>query len=1129
MPISLPDSPTDGQTVQIGTIIYTYDATTGVWNSNSAIGPTLSPASSSTTVYADMTALIAATGMSNGDQAFVTGNNNLYIYSGSGWYKIATVQNDSPSAITGVNGTYELAIDGTATTITAVSTDPEGFPLTWSYSTSGLGSIATVSQTENVFVITPSTTEADAGTFTLTINATDGVNGAVSTSTNLTLEFILIVANSKYTTLLATVPSFTAIPYSFADLSYQNKSFSFSSQGSMNAVQFNANGTKMYAADYGNDIFYQYSLNPAWDISTASYDNVSLSFTSYSGNYTGLWFKPDGSVMYASDGYQPGSATSDPRIDIYTASSGNEYVLNQYSYSSTKSLSAISGITDLRSIVFKSDGSKFFALCNDTYAVYEFTMSTAWDVANAQHSSSNIYNVNTATGENNPRSIYVTPDGTQLLMSGSNLDKLHRFVLTNPWQVNSATYTSGDDFDFSGQAGTNIIRSILDGDGGKILYLNTSSSQTMFQYNFESVPKIIDSSSNSHSITVSGNPYAGTFSPYRAGGYSMYFDGGDYVDLGNGNLAIDTEDFTIETWVNVTIGSNMLIATNSNWNAGDNTGWRAFIQPSGTINITASQGTWNAYPSVYSSTNAIPSNEWAHVVICRDSGVISSYINGIKDPTTVNYSTSLNQTGGSALSSYSLIGAFIADGGTFNTLTGYLSDFHFKLGSAKYTTTFSPPTERLTVESGTDVLLFNKPFLKDESTNAYTTTISGDPKISPFSPYDHLEYSATDHGGSVYFDGSGDYLLINNPPTLGANDWTFETWYYAANPLTYNSLLSQGAGNNALVSNFTISTTGQIFIQTYTTTNVVLYNTAAGIIKGYTWNHIVLTHNYDGSSGGTYKIYVNGNQVGNVSYTSGYYWNSGGISSTPLAMAQYRYSNQVNGACYFSDWKISNSVTYSSNFTPPTAPLSSSGAELHIKGTDASIIDKSQGSNLKLIGNTTGSTTQVKFAGSKSMYFDGTTDYIISQEPVLLGTQDFTAECWLYYQSGLELMGNRNVSDSGGFSVRMTSTSLTVGNSSGTGFGSVFSGTTSSLTNAWHHIAVSRSSGVTKIYVDGSSIASYSSTINFSLSNPFVIGYAYSNGSGADSIQGYIQDFRITKGLARYTANFTPPAASLEG
>ena len=76
--------------------------------------------------------------------------------------------------------------------------------MTWSYSTSGLGSIATVSNVDNVFTITPSTTEADAGTFTLTINATDGINGAVSTSTNLSLNFIVTVTNSKYTTLLVT-------------------------------------------------------------------------------------------------------------------------------------------------------------------------------------------------------------------------------------------------------------------------------------------------------------------------------------------------------------------------------------------------------------------------------------------------------------------------------------------------------------------------------------------------------------------------------------------------------------------------------------------------------------------------------------------------------------------------------------------------------------------------------------------------------------------------------------------------------------------------------------------------------------------------------------------------------------
>ena len=90
-------------------------------------------------------------------------------------------------------------MDGTATTITAVSTDPEGFALTWSYTASGLGSIATVSQADNVFTVTPSTDAANGGSFTLTISATDGINGAVSTVPSFTLAFV--VQNSRYTAL----------------------------------------------------------------------------------------------------------------------------------------------------------------------------------------------------------------------------------------------------------------------------------------------------------------------------------------------------------------------------------------------------------------------------------------------------------------------------------------------------------------------------------------------------------------------------------------------------------------------------------------------------------------------------------------------------------------------------------------------------------------------------------------------------------------------------------------------------------------------------------------------------------------------------------------------------------------
>ena len=109
--------------------------------------------------------------------AYVEDTKKLFFYNGTYWYEIATT-NDAPLNITGVNSTYDLATDGTATTITAISSDPEGFPITWSYAvTSGtLGDTATISQLDNVFTINPSSVDAHAGTFSITISVTDGTN-----------------------------------------------------------------------------------------------------------------------------------------------------------------------------------------------------------------------------------------------------------------------------------------------------------------------------------------------------------------------------------------------------------------------------------------------------------------------------------------------------------------------------------------------------------------------------------------------------------------------------------------------------------------------------------------------------------------------------------------------------------------------------------------------------------------------------------------------------------------------------------------------------------------------------------------------------------------------------------------
>jgi hypothetical protein len=148
------------------------------------------------TSYANMAALVAVASPVSGDLALVQDLNKIFVHNGTGWFLIATVTNGSPNSITGVSSGYHFALDGTPIIITAISEDPEGFPLTWSYAvtTGSLGNTATVTQSNNIFTITPSTNEADAGEFSITFSVTDNATGAVSVIS----EFVLTLLAYKW-------------------------------------------------------------------------------------------------------------------------------------------------------------------------------------------------------------------------------------------------------------------------------------------------------------------------------------------------------------------------------------------------------------------------------------------------------------------------------------------------------------------------------------------------------------------------------------------------------------------------------------------------------------------------------------------------------------------------------------------------------------------------------------------------------------------------------------------------------------------------------------------------------------------------------------------------------------------
>jgi hypothetical protein len=201
---------------------------------------------------------------------------------------------------------------------------------------------------------------------------------------------------------------------------------------------------------------------------------------------------------------------------------------------------------------------------------------------------------------------------------------------------------------------------------------------------------------------------------------------------------------------------------------------------------------------------------------------------------------------------------------------------------------------------------------------------------------------------------------------------------------------------------------------------------------------------------------------------------------------------------------------------------------LHGDGTNGSttIVDSSPNPKTVIaLGNAQISTAQSKFGGS-SLAFDGSGDYlsVATSADLGFGTGDFTIETWFWRaDSGQQHIynGRRGTTVNTSLLYLNSSTQLTY-----YADGAVrISSSSVPPANDWCHIAVCRGSGSTRLFLDGVQVGStYSDSIDYAA--PLVSLYLGCNDSaGGSFVSGYIDDLRVTKGVARYTSNFTPPIA----
>jgi len=188
--------------------------------------------------------------------------------------------------------------------------------------------------------------------------------------------------------------------------------------------------------------------------------------------------------------------------------------------------------------------------------------------------------------------------------------------------------------------------------------------------------------------------------------------------------------------------------------------------------------------------------------------------------------------------------------------------------------------------------------------------------------------------------------------------------------------------------------------------------------------------------------------------------------------------------------------------------------------------------NLQTVANAQVSTSVKKY-GTGSLKFNGSTDWLstASNQSAQFNAGNFTIECWMYPTS----LSGANVFHCYGYQTTSTRSTLAYLNGGNLRFAYSPDGSTSTdsslgahgmSTGNWYYVAIVRNGATVTAYVNGTALSSpitISTTSVYNSAQPLVIG----SDTTGDNFAGYIDDYRITKGYARYTTNFTPPTSAL--
>lgn len=221
-------------------------------------------------------------------------------------------------------------------------------------------------------------------------------------------------------------------------------------------------GTRLYAVGTGTDTINQYSFSTAYDMSTLTNDGVSLALGSQDTAPGGVFFKPDGTSFYM-------VGTGSTTVHQYNLTTA--WDLSTAGYAS-KTMSVSGQDSAPYEVQLSQDGTKCYVMGGSYGKIYQYTLTTAWDISTGSFASKEF----AVTGGED---FEFSSDGTTFLIPNASTYVLTEYALTTAWDITTASLSSNT-FTFPAQR-----TAISYSDDGAYLYSFGNSGNKYFTYSSE--------------------------------------------------------------------------------------------------------------------------------------------------------------------------------------------------------------------------------------------------------------------------------------------------------------------------------------------------------------------------------------------------------------------------------------------------------------------------------------------------------------------------------------------------------------------------------------------------------------------------------------------------------------------